>query len=73
MINVGPGNCDFTTISLQSGLLGAFEQRQRLVYLLEPPKERVVGLEGFEPPTHGLGNPVALLSSFEKFLPHYIC
>jgi hypothetical protein len=32
----------------------------------------VVGLEGFGPPTHGLGNPVALLNGFENFVPYYI-
>jgi hypothetical protein len=32
----------------------------------------MVGLEGFEPPTHGLGNPVALLNGFENFLLYYI-
>ena len=32
----------------------------------------MVGLQGFELPTHGLGNLVPLLSSFENFLLYYI-
>ena len=32
----------------------------------------MVGLEGFEPPTHGLGNLVALLKGFEKIRLYYI-
>ena len=32
----------------------------------------MVGLEGFEPPTHGLGNLVTVLTGFENSLPYYI-
>ncbi len=45
-----------TTISLQSGILGHSEGTQSLSYPSEIKRKRVVGLEGFEPPTHGLGN-----------------
>jgi hypothetical protein len=42
------------------------------LYLIDRKRRRVVGLEGFEPPTHGLGNLVPLLSGFENFILYYI-
>ncbi len=46
----------FTAISLQSGLLELYVWKPRLVYPSEIKRERMASLEGFEPPTHGLGN-----------------
>ena len=42
------------------------------LYLIDRKRRRVVGLEGFEPPTQGLGNLVPLLSGFENFILYYI-
>ena len=45
-----------TTISLQSGILAFSECSPNLPYPSETTGKKLVGLEGFEPPTHGLGN-----------------
>jgi hypothetical protein len=58
----------FTTISLQSAPFSVSERKGRAACLYdnEITSKRMVGLEGFEPPTHGLGNLVPLLAGFEK-------
>jgi hypothetical protein len=61
-----------TTISLQSADLGTVNTSPLNLYLIDHKRKRVVGLEGFEPPTHRLGNLVPLLSSFENFILYYI-
>jgi len=45
-----------TTVSLQSATFRAISTSSVDFYLFDPKGKRMVGLEGFEPPTHGLGN-----------------
>jgi len=44
-----------TTISLQSATFVAVNSPGVNLYLFDHKRKSVVGLEGFEPPTHGLG------------------
>jgi hypothetical protein len=60
----GAAQCS-TTISLQSATFGAVNSSRVNLYLLDHKRKKVVGLEGFEPPTHGLGNRIHVDTSSE--------